>query len=119
MNERIDQHLQALEELLLQPTTRRNGEQVAALLSDDFVEVGSSGTAYTKQEIIAALAREAPVRWTMDQLKVRILADGVALATYRATRHGQRTVTSLRSSIWKLDAGRWRMAFHQGTVAKD
>jgi len=115
----LDQHLQELEELLLQPATRGDAEQVAGLLSDDFVEIGSSGSAYTKIEIIAALARETPVRWTMAQFKVRTLAEGVVLATYRATRHGQRTVTSLRSSIWKLDGGRWRMAFHQGTVAKE
>jgi hypothetical protein len=54
----------------------------------------------------------------MDHFKIRILAEGVVLATYRATRHGERAVTSLRSSIWKLEGGRWRMEFHQGTVAK-
>jgi hypothetical protein len=117
--EAIGQHLQKLEELLLQPATRRDAEQVAGLLSDDFVEIGSSGSAYTKAEIIAALARETPVRWTMDQFEARSLADGVVLATYRATRHGDRTVSSLRSSIWKLDGERWRMVFHQGTVAKE
>jgi hypothetical protein len=115
----IDQHLQALEELLLQPETRRDADQVGALLTDDFVEIGSSGSAYTRQEIIAALGQETPVRWTMEHFKARPIVEGVVLVTYRATRHGQRTVTSLRSSIWKREGERWRMAFHQATVAKE
>jgi hypothetical protein len=113
----IDQQLQALEELLLQPDTRRDADQVGALLTDDFVEIGSSGSAYTKREIIAALGQETPVRWTMEHFKARPIVEGVVLVTYRATRHGQRT--SLRSSIWKREGERWRMAFHQGTVAKE
>jgi hypothetical protein len=115
----IDQHLQALEEVLLQPGTRRDAGQVGGLLTDDFVEIGSSGSAYTKQEIIAALAQETPVRWTVEHFKSRAIAEGVVLVTYRATRHGERAVTSLRSSIWKRDGERWRMAFHQGTVTKE
>jgi hypothetical protein len=115
----IDQHLQSLEELLLQSGTRRDADQVGRLLTDDFVEIGSSGSAYTKSEIIAALAEETPVQWTMEHFKARAIAEGVVLVTYRATRHDQRTVTSLRSSVWKREGERWRMAFHQGTVAKD
>lgn len=89
------------------------------LLTDDFVEIGSSGSAYTKPEIIAALAGETPVQWTLEHFKARAIAEGVVLVTYRATRHGQGTVASLRSSVWKREGERWRMAFHQGTVAKD
>jgi len=55
-SETIDQHLQALEELLLQPGTRRNAEQVAGLLSDDFVEFGSSGAVFDKTSIFQRLA---------------------------------------------------------------
>ena len=84
------------------------------------MEIGSVGAAFTRDEIIASLARESPTQWTIEDLKARALGDGVVLVTYRASRvrHGQR-VDSLRSSIWKRDAGRWRMAFHQGTLASD
>jgi glyoxylase I family protein len=117
---RIEEELHALELALLQPATRRNVDALAQLLTEDFVEVGSVGVAFTREEIIAALAQESPTQWSIENLKARLLGEGVALVTYRASRlrHGQR-VDSLRSSIWKRDAGRWRMAFHQGTLAKD
>ena len=116
----ITAQLHALELTLLQPATRKSVSQLTELLTEDFVEVGSVGVAYSREEIIAALARESPTEWTIENLEARALGDGVVLVTYRATRvrHGER-VASLRSSIWKLDSGRWRMAFHQGTVTKE
>lgn len=115
----VQEELRALELALLEPATRKNMSQLTQLLTEDFVEVGSVGAIFTREEIIAALARESPTQWTIENLKARPLADGVVLVTYRASRvrHGER-VDSLRSSIWKRDAGRWRMAFHQGTLAK-
>ena len=118
--DKIQEELRALEWALLQPDTRKDVHQLTQLLTEDFVEVGSVGAAYTRDEIIAGLLRESPTEWTIENLKARALGDGVVLVTYRASRlrHGER-VDSLRSSIWKRDAGRWRMTFHQGTLARD
>lgn len=118
--EQLQDELHALELELLQPGTRKDASRLTQLLTEDFVEVGSVGAAFTREQVIADLAKESPTQWTIGNLKARPLGDGVVLVTYRASRvrHGQR-VDSLRSSIWKLDAGRWRMAFHQGTLAKD
>lgn len=117
---KIEQELYDLELTLLQPATRKDVNKLIQLLTEDFVEVGSIGVAFTREEIIAELARERPAQWTIENLKTRPLGEGVVLVTYRATRirYGERVV-SLRSSIWKRNAGRWRMAFHQGTLAKD
>ena len=118
--DKLQQEFLALEMALLQPDTRKDASQLEQLLAEDFVEVGSVGAAFTRAEIIAALPRESPTKWEVENLNVRPLADGVVLVTYRATRnrHGER-VASLRASIWRRDAGRWRMAFHQGTLASD
>jgi hypothetical protein len=118
--DKIEEDLHGLELTLLQATTRKDASQLTQLLTEDFVEVGSVGAAFTREEIIEALARETPTQWTIENLKARPLGAGVVLVTYRATRirPGERVV-SLRSSIWKHDAGRWRMAFHQGTLTKE
>ena len=118
--DKLQEELGALELALLQPAIRKDAEQLARLLAEDFVEIGSVGAAFTRAEILEALAGESPTQWTIKDLKARLLADGVALVTYRASRvrNGKR-VDSLRSSIWKREAGRWRMAFHQGTLARD
>lgn len=118
MDARADQ-LGALELRLLQPEVRASPEALHALLAPDFVELGSSGRAYDRAEIIAALREEQaapPIERTVSDLTVRFLAETVALVTYRVARRDGRF---LRSSIWRLSDGRWQMVFHQGTRAAD
>ena len=116
--------LRRLEEELLKPEVRRSAAQVGDLLSDDFVEFGSSGGVFSKQQVIEALEQEGPPDPTFHLSLVdfiaRRLASDVVLVTYRITREegpGTRQESSLRSSIWKLIEGRWQMVFHQGTPA--
>ncbi|WP_370676935.1 DUF4440 domain-containing protein [Pleomorphomonas sp. PLEO] len=45
----------SLERTLHRPEVRRSPETVGALLADDFIEFGSSGTVYDKASIIEAL----------------------------------------------------------------
>lgn len=42
-SETVDQHLRALEELLLQPGTRRDAQQVTSLLSEAAVNAAADG----------------------------------------------------------------------------
>lgn len=114
----IEQHLRQLEEQLLRPDVRWSAEKLSALLADEFVEFGSSGRVFDKQQIIAALQAESPTRRSLADFKTSVLAPGMVLATYRAIRDdasGESPTSSLRSSIWKLMDGRWQMLFHQGT----
>lgn len=50
----------------------------------------------------------------------RIIAKDAVLVLYRSVRQADGDLaerTTLRSSVWKLIDGRWKMAFHQGTIA--
>lgn len=87
-------------------------------LADDFIEYGSSGRMYNKQQAIDGLIISSTAQMTIMDFEVKLLAPGVALATYRVIKlnnQGEETNYSLRSSIWKLHKGRWQMVFHQGT----
>ena len=114
--------LRELEEHLLTAEGRASTATVDALLADDFVEFGSSGMAFEKQDVIEALAEEGADGHEYQRITgdwaVRDLAEGVALVTYRVTSNDLTegsSLTSLRSSIWKRFDGSWRMVFHQGT----
>ena len=114
--------LRRLEEELLNPEVRHSPDQVGALLSDDFVEIGSSGGVFNKQQVIEALEQEGPpdptIRLSLVDFIARRLASDVILVTYRIIQEGgpgTRREPRLRSSIWKLIEGRWQMVFHQGT----
>lgn len=113
----------SLEQKLHRPEVRRSPDAVRALLADEFIEFGSSGTVYDKGAIIEALVGEPAEETTLvpdvHDFAVRSIASDAVLVTYRSIRRhpdGTAERTTLRSSIWKRIDGRWQMLFHQGTV---
>lgn len=113
----IETLIQQLEERLLQPDVRRSTQTLNDLLADEFIEFGSSGRTYDKQQILESLTNENLVPRTSKNFNTRILAPGIILATYHSTywEPGAKPAHSRRCSIWKLVNGRWQMIFHQGT----
>lgn len=114
--EGLEQEIRRLEERLLQPEVRSSGEELMWLLADDFVEIGSSGPTYNKQQIVDRLPSETHAQWLVDDFQVRVLSPDVALATYRVGRYprpGDVGSHSLRSSIWTFRDERWQMTFHR------
>jgi hypothetical protein len=122
-NPALEDHLRQLEERLLQPNARKSAEEVSELLASEFIEFGSSGRIFDKQQIIASLQIEPKVRRSLVDFKTWILAPAVILVTYCSVRQGavpnEQPIHSLRSSIWKLIDGRWQMVFHQGTLSQE
>lgn len=93
--------LRYLEERLLRLDVRKSAQAVADLLADEFMEFGSSGRIFDKQQIIAALQDELPIQRSLLDFKTVVLAPGVVLTTYRAVRRtteGQ-AIYTLVSSI--------------------
>jgi hypothetical protein len=113
--------LRELEEQLLHPELRKSGTDVAVLLADEFVEFGSSGRIYDKQQTVDALRNEPQTSVMCRSLldfKTQILATDVVLVTYRVVQYhssNEAPIYSLRSSIWKLIDKQWKIVFHQGT----
>lgn len=106
-----------LEERLLQPDVRHSVKHLAELLSDEFVEFGSSGCVFNKEEVMHSLPEEKDTHWSLTDFKATTLAPDAILVTYTAVKQqsgGQKSF-SLRSSIWKLNEDKWQMIFHQGT----
>ena len=108
-----------LEQQLLDPRVRRDRTRLETLLTEDFVEFGSSGRVFDRETVIAELAREtlSPERHIADFGIVAATQD-LAVVTYRIitlVRTEKQPVTSLRSSTWILRDGQWQMRFHQGT----
>ena len=118
----VEKHLRHLEECLLQPDMHKAAEEVAELLTEDFIEFGSSGRIFHRKELIESLQSEPTMRRSLTNFTTSVLAPGVVLTTYRVIRHDPaeaQPAYSLRSSIWKLIDGRWRILFHQGTLSRE
>lgn len=118
---RIEEHLKGLERRLLEPEVRKSAAEVGALLADGFREFVSSGQVYDKAQIIELLRRSPAADSELADFKAVLLAPGVALATFvyfRGAAPDRPAAKSLRSSVWKMIDGRWRMVFHQGTLCR-
>ncbi|AXC11342.1 hypothetical protein ACPOL_2006 [Acidisarcina polymorpha] len=111
--------LRELEEQLLDSSIRKNAEAISSLLAEDFQEFGSSGRVFSKPEIIATLQTESPARLSLGHFHAQLLANNIALITYRSRREepGMPAIETLRNSIWVVRDGHWRLLFHQGTRA--
>jgi len=109
----VDQSLvdeiRAVEQQLLTPAIRASRDALDRLVSDRFVEFGSSGRVYDKQAVVAQMLASPSIAVGISDFQVLAVAAQVALATYR-------TGASLRSSLWRREGEQWRIVFHQGTV---
>lgn len=114
----ITQTIYDLELSLLKPEVRSSKEALDKLLADDFIEFGSSGNKYTKQDILERLPNTTEkVEYVVSDFKVDTPSEEIAIATFKTERttDGKDKVFSLRSSHWRKVDGGWQMFFHRGT----
>jgi len=98
-----------LEERLASPGVRTSVDTLESIVSEQFVEFGSSGHIYTKRDVIRQMLAAPNITVTFTDFRVLAVSSDVALATYR-------TPNSLRSSVWRREGEFWRIVFHQGTT---
>ena len=104
----LQDDIRSHEDQLLNPDVRASADALDRLVSDHFVEFGSSGRVYTKRDVIAQMLKAPHITVSLIDFNVLAISADVALATYR-------TGGSLRSSIWRREGSDWRIVFHQGT----
>ena len=112
------EELSRLEAELHHPGVRCSRVRLEQLLHRDFHEVGRSGRTYTRDTVIAFLAAQAePPEVEADAYALTLLADDVALLTYRSAHRGPegRVDPAYRSSVWRRGAAGWQLFYHQGT----
>jgi len=120
-SEPIAEVLLGLEKMLLDSNIRKSPETLSSILSDDFIEFGSSGKIYNKAQTIQTLLNSTSGNQvSIIEFNTLCLSEDVTLVTYRAVNtsvpeNESSTSYSLRSSIWKLKNSRWQIVFHQGT----
>ncbi len=108
--------LRANEAALLDAQRRGDADAVAALLAEDFEEIGSSGRRYDRAATLAAVGTAPLDAAAIGDFSLHLLAADLALVAFRARlRRGGRVLHSWRSSLWRHEHGAWRLVFHQGT----
>ena len=102
---------------------KANPAIIDELLSGDFEEIGSTGYAASRDEVVKWLQqKDSNDRWELQDFRIRSLSPDLLLAIYRAKKITLPTDASggsLRSSIWQRCGGRWKMVFHQASKIID
>lgn len=109
-----------LEMNLLKSETRTSIEKLDELLSNDFIEYGSSGLIYNKTMILKRLPKELSSSYTLSDFELIVLSENVVQTRFKTNRinlDNSKTI-SMRTSLWKKDNNRWQIFFHQGTQIK-
>lgn len=101
-----------LEKELHSPSIRKDYDKLDTLLSDSFIEIGSSGDVYDKSVIIDFLSKESGKEITSSEYVFRELDSNTALVYYHSYINGRK---SIRSSLWRKINNDWKIEFHQGT----
>ena len=109
----LKEQLFALEQKLLKPEIRTSKDELTNLLAETFFEFGSSGKVLYKDTNIGEMTLSL-VQMKISDFEINSLSEEIVLTTYRIYNEVNNQ-HSLRSSIWKLIDGRWKMHFHQGT----
>ncbi|WP_082233117.1 DUF4440 domain-containing protein [Halobacillus massiliensis] len=115
MKEEVIKKIKALEESHLKIENRNSSERLGEILSDDFLEFGSSGGIITKEDCL----KEGVTLHELEMFNFELhpLGPEAVLTTYLVKNYTLNRNT-LRSSVWKLQNNKWQLFFHQGTVTE-
>ncbi len=111
----LEKHMYSLETALLKGEVRKSAVRLNELIADDFIEYSSTGKIYNKENILNRLPSEDNPRITMSNFQLRYLSPTAVLTTFKVYIESKQKY-SLRSSVWKLNNGKWQMTFPQGTI---
>lgn len=119
--ESIEKHILQLEKELFKSDIRKSSEKISELLANDFIEFCSSGSEYhyNTTDVFQEKNENNTIDWEIIDFMIKKLSDNTILAMYKLIKHSELNENkkySLRSSIWKCYAGKWKMSFHQGTL---
>ncbi|MGV9665176.1 nuclear transport factor 2 family protein [Nocardia niigatensis] len=94
-----------------------HGVDFAAMVADEFWEIGASGQRYDRDLVLEVLAerQRTPSEdvWETSEFRCQELAPDLFLLTYLLRQPDR---VSRRSTVWRRVGPDWQIVFHQGTV---
>ena len=115
----IQEQLVAREPIFHRPEFGATRADFEAMMAEEFWETGASGQRYSKQFILETLEKRhaAPHGdpWETSDFYCQEIAPDHFLLTYTLSQGARIT---RRTSLWRRQAARWLIVYHQGTLAQ-
>lgn len=107
----------AAERETLSTECRADPARFRRLLAADFHEFGASGGEIGYEgtaELVSAATDSTGEPIVAENMRGRLLADGLVMVKYTSRSHGRR---ANRTSLWRrTPSGHWQIFHHQGTI---
>ena len=115
--ENIKQIIKELELKLLDKNVRTNKNELVKIISEEYIEYGSSGRISSYSDVVNSLLNEKEkLNYKIIEMNIKILSENIILILYIIEMGEENNkIKSNRSSIWKKEEDNWKIIFHQGT----
>ncbi|MBC1595533.1 hypothetical protein HB917_02905 [Listeria seeligeri] len=107
------ENFQKLDEIHLSTNNRQSMAEILAILSKSYIEITQSGIV-TDYEYYKSLNSLSTNPLEIIHYDIKIIDQTKVLSYYKLKDIVKNTYT-MRSNLWILEDGNWKLAFHQGT----
>jgi len=107
--------IEALENELIQESTKKDAQRLSELLADDFEEIGKSGKVYCREDYIASIPNSTHEKISLQGFRFKKLSETVVFVKYISCHE---SCKAFRSSIWVKSGDAWKLLHHQGTLCE-
>ncbi|MBL8497819.1 DUF4440 domain-containing protein [Nitrosomonas sp. JL21] len=119
----IAELIEQRERALLQTDWNANPKLIDEFLAVEFEEISGNGQITTRQDVVSWLMhKKNDAEWSLMNFRIKMLTDEIVLANYSirsSVKPGNACKGSMRTSIWQLQQGQWKMIFHQAIQFTD
>ncbi|HCY9072541.1 TPA: hypothetical protein O2E65_002304 [Listeria monocytogenes] len=107
------ENFQKLDQIHLSLENRHSMSEIIAILSESYIEITQSGVVkdFSYYKLLTTLGDSALEIINYD---IKILDETKVLSYYKLKNLSENSYT-MRSNIWIIENGSWKLTFHQGT----
>jgi hypothetical protein len=112
--------LREREPIFHRPGFGQNPEEADAIMTEDYWEIGASGSRYERAFVLEVLRQRAAQPpddvWSIEEFECREAGPGTYLVTYLLKQGARQPRITRRSTLWRQREGEWELLYHQGTM---
>ena len=120
----LEEKLVALEQQAWEEEKNQNADFFRAAMTEQFVAAEPDGKRYSKAEVLLLIPTVRVTSFELADFELLLAGRDAAVLTYRVTITGpvegkEATTKMLATTVWVRRGTKWKMTFHQKTLAPE